>query len=90
MNKIICVFLVLAVVLSIVPVSVFAEGESSQPVDEPIANKMSQVFFVSVMTIGLIGLPVYFWLNARRNRLLREYNEKNSKPDDDESEDIDE
>ncbi len=62
----------------VIPVCVFAEGSAAPTAEEPFINKIFQGFFVGVMTIGLIGLPAYFWLNARRNRLLREYKENNN------------
>ena len=65
----------------VIPVCVFAEESAAPTTDEPFVNKIFQGLFVGVMTIGLIGLPAYFWLNARRNRLLREYKETNDNND---------
>ena len=76
MNRFIAVLIFIALfTVFVLPVGVFAEGSEAVQVEEPFVNKIFQGIFVGVMTIGLIGLPAYFWLNARRNRLLREYKE---------------
>ena len=47
-----------------------------------IIETIFQVIFVIIMTMGILGLPVYFWLNARRKRLNAEYEQnKNNKSD---------
>ena len=42
-------------------------------------EKFFEVFSLVVMSIGLFGLPVYFVLNSRRNKLIKEqeYSEDN-------------
>ena len=37
-----------------------------------------EIIFIVIMTIGILGLPAYFWLNTRRKRLAQEYEEKQS------------
>lgn len=51
--------------------------EGSQSGSEPKTvsswiNGFFQVFFIAVMTIGLVGLPAYYVLENRRKRILRE------------------
>ena len=36
------------------------------------------VFMVVIMTIGIVGLPLYYFLNNRKKRLLKEYKERKS------------
>ncbi len=38
-----------------------------------------QIVFLVIMSIGILGLPLYFVLNSRRRRLLEEYEENQSK-----------
>lgn len=38
-------------------------------------EKVFQVIMIVVMSIGVLGLPLYFWLNSRKKRLISEYNE---------------
>ena len=40
-----------------------------------------QVISVVIMSIGILGLPAYFWLNARKKRLMQEYEEKQTNSD---------
>ncbi len=37
-----------------------------------------QIVFLVIMSIGILGLPLYFVLNARKKRLLEEYEENQS------------
>ncbi len=34
-----------------------------------MVEKVFQIIFLVVMSLGILGLPVYFVLNARRKRL---------------------
>lgn len=54
--------------------------EESQENDEASSNddetnelsvfeRIVQIFFIIVMTVGVLGLPVYYWLNARKKRI---------------------
>ena len=47
-----------------------------------IIEKIFQVIFVIVMAIGILGLPAYFVLNARRKRISAEYYENNDENND--------
>ena len=38
-------------------------------------EKVIQVIFIAIMTVGIVGLPAYYWLNSRRKKALEEYNE---------------
>lgn len=49
-------------------------------------EKVFQVLFMVIMTVGILGLPLYFWLNARKKNALKEYNENNEDEDEDEDE----
>lgn len=40
-----------------------------------IIEKIFQVLFVAIMAVGILGLPAYFYLNARRKRLVEEYDD---------------
>ena len=35
-------------------------------------NKVFQILFVAVMSIGILGLPLYFYLMFRRKRIIEE------------------
>jgi len=43
-----------------------------------IVEKIFQIIFLVVMSLGILGLPAYFILNARRKRLNEEYEENNN------------
>ena len=49
-----------------------------------IVEKVFQVIFVAVMSIGILGLPVYLLLNARKKHLNEEYLENKNKKHSDE------
>ncbi len=36
-------------------------------------DKIFQVLYILIMAFGILGLPLYFWLYARKKRLLQEY-----------------
>ncbi len=38
-----------------------------------------QIVFLVIMSVGILGLPLYFVLNSRRKRLLEEYEENQTK-----------
>lgn len=38
-----------------------------------------QIVFLVIMSVGILGLPLYFVLNSRRKRLLEEYEENQAK-----------
>lgn len=52
-------------------------------------EKVFQVASLVIMTFGIVGLPLYLYLNARRKRLLNEYNEENCKEGTDDTADTD-
>ena len=57
-----------------------AENESTDVSDKKESTafeKVFQVIMIVIMSIGVLGLPLYFWLNSRKKRLLSEYNESN-------------
>ncbi len=39
-------------------------------------DKFFQIFSLAVMTFGILGLPLFFWLGSRKKRLLAEYEEQ--------------
>ncbi len=53
--------------------SLVSETESTATVTDKIFQSAS----LGIMTIGIIGLPVYFILNMRKKRLMQEYEEEN-------------
>lgn len=45
-----------------------------------------QILFLIIMSFGILGLPVYFVLNARKKRIASEYEQqKEAEPDNDET-----
>ena len=42
-----------------------------------IINTIFQVLFIAIMSIGILGLPLFFYLNSRKKRIRDEFNEKN-------------
>ena len=61
-----------------------SESESSVPEETETKpfEKFFMVFMVVIMTIGIVGLPLYYFLNNRKKRLLKEYKErKNDEPE---------
>jgi flagellar basal body-associated protein FliL len=62
-----------------------ADGESGEDGSTDVSDKKEstafekvfQVIMIVIMSIGVLGLPLYFWLNSRKKRLLSEYNESN-------------
>lgn len=62
-----------------------ADGESGEDESTDVSDKKEstafekvfQVIMIVIMSIGVLGLPLYFWLNSRKKRLLSEYNESN-------------
>ena len=52
-----------------------SDGTSVEPTEASAFEKVFQVIFIAIMTIGIVGLPTYYWLNARRKKALEEYNE---------------
>lgn len=51
-----------------------------------VVNKVFQVLFIIVMTTGILGLPLYYYLDKRRKRLKAEYGNKDNTPRGDEPE----
>ena len=45
-------------------------------------EKIFQVLFLLIMTVGILGLPLFYYLNARKKKLLDEYSDAND-PDND-------
>ena len=37
-----------------------------------IVNTIFQVLFVAIMSIGILGLPLFFVLNSRKKRIYKE------------------
>ena len=44
-------------------------------------DKVFQILSLVIMTVGILGLPLYFWLITRKKRLLKEYEEKQAQTD---------
>ena len=49
-----------------------------------IVNTIFQVLFVAIMSIGILGLPLFFVLNSRKKRIYKETADNSS---DDQTED---
>lgn len=76
-------------ILTFSPLNVSAEQET---VAEPSAvtestafEKVFQTASVVIMTIGVVGLPVYFWLNWRKRRVASETDDSSESDVDNES-----
>ena len=48
------------------------EASESDEKDVGVVNKIFQVLFIVIMTTGLLGLPLYYYLDKRRRRLKKE------------------
>ena len=46
-----------------------------------IINTIFQVLFVAIMSIGILGLPLFFYLNARKRRIYKESSETQKNDD---------
>ncbi len=42
-----------------------------------VVEKVFQILFIAVMSLGIIGLPLFFVLNKRKNKIAKEYNGEN-------------
>lgn len=62
------------------------EGSQEEKKELSAFEKVFQVFFVIIMTVGLIGLPLFYYLDKRRRRIAKEYDRKNG-PSNESSED---
>lgn len=63
------------------------EGIESQEISEEASGdentrntlnafeKVVRIIFIIIMSVGILGLPLYFWLNSRRKRIIAEYEE---------------
>lgn len=92
MKKTVVFFIITAMLISLVPTAVFADDNTAETVSAAPANasaldKAFGTFTIVVMSIGILGLPAYFWLNSRKKRLLAEYEEQHnpSAPEEDAS-----
>ena len=48
-----------------------------------------QILFILIMSIGILGLPLYFYLIARRNRIVNGFSQdKDDDSSDENNEDI--
>ena len=52
-----------------------------------IINTIFQVLFVAIMSIGILGLPLFFYLNARKRRIYKESPEMQKDNDNDDNND---
>lgn len=43
-----------------------------------IVNTIFQVLFVAIMSIGILGLPLFFLLNSRKKRIYKESSDNSS------------
>lgn len=43
-------------------------------------DKVFQVIFMIIMTVGILGLPAYYVLNSRRKRVISEFEEEPENP----------
>ncbi len=67
-----------------------ADNTSVTAVEASPVDKAFGTFTIVIMSIGILGLPAYFWLNSRKKRLLAEYEEQNSPSTDPEEDSSDE
>ena len=58
--------------------------ENNAPIESTVFEKVFQVLFIVIMTVGIVGLPLYFWLNSKKKNALQEYNENNDNEDENE------
>ncbi len=64
-------------------------GEDEQKVAETsVFEKIFQVLFIFIMSVGLLGLPAFYWLNSRRKRIAEEYNGQLNDSDESEEDDV--
>ena len=54
-----------------------SNSANAEPTEASGFEKVIQVIFIAIMTIGIVGLPVYYWLNSKKKKALEEYNEAN-------------
>jgi beta-lactamase regulating signal transducer with metallopeptidase domain len=52
-----------------------SDSTEAKPTEASAFEKVFQVIFIVIMTVGIVGLPAYYWLNSRRKKALEEYNE---------------
>lgn len=95
MKRFLLFFVLITMIFTLaVPTYVFAEeiSDSSDNVMSSItpsgADKVFSTITIVVMSIGILGLPAYFWLNSRKKRLLAEYEEKRLLNDGDSDDEI--
>lgn len=62
-------------------------AEEGQKRETTVLEKVFQVFFVIIMSIGIFGLPAFYWLNSRKKRIMAEFDENKVYPEDDTDED---
>ena len=47
-----------------------------------VINTIFQVLFIAIMSIGILGLPLFFYLNSRKKRIRNEFNQNSDKEND--------
>ena len=57
------------------------ENNQMKPIESTAFEKVFQVFFIVIMSIGVLGLPLYFWLNSKKKKALEEYYENIDRED---------
>lgn len=45
-------------------------------------DKVFQILFLAIMSIGILGLPLYYYLNYRRKRLMSDFEKEQEKEKD--------
>lgn len=58
------------------------ESNAQQTTEASAFEKVFQILFMIIMSVGLLGLPAFYWLNSRKRRLLKEFEEGNGNSDD--------
>jgi cobalamin biosynthesis protein CobT len=50
-----------------------AEGSddesTAEPVESSTVEKVFQILFIVIMTVGIVGLPVYYWFNSKKKAM---------------------
>ncbi len=59
-----------------------SESESNNENKSNGVERVFQILFIVIMTIGVAGLPLYYFLNTRKNRIAKE-NQEESKEEND-------
>ncbi len=51
-----------------------------------VVNTIFQIMFIAIMSIGILGLPLYFYLMSRKKRIIEESKQNSDLKANDETE----